>query len=245
MERNIQVYSSKSELVKAVTEKIINAINRSVYQQGVCYLALAGGNTPRDVYSLVAKEHVKNHVSWNNVHLFWGDERTVPPDHPESNYGMVKHSLLDHIAIPAENIHRIPAEMAPRQAAEEYTRGLHGLFKEMPPHFDLILLGVGGDGHTASLFPGTDVLNENSQPVAAVFVPKLNTWRVTLTLPVLNAAREIIFLVSGSSKSEIVRRIMSVEQPTKELPASLIHPENGMVHWMLDSDAAIAIQNRV
>jgi 6-phosphogluconolactonase len=154
---------------------------------------------------------------------------------------MVQQALLAHITMPEDNVHRIRGEIAPEQASAEYTELLRSHFKEDLPHFDLILLGIGEDGHTASLFPGTDALVEYNQPVTAVFVPKFNTWRVTMTLPVLNAAGEIVFLASGSSKSNIAQRILSVEQPTKDLPATLVNPENGMVHWMLDSDAAALI----
>jgi 6-phosphogluconolactonase len=168
----------------------------------------------------------------------------VSPDHPDSNYGMTRQTLLAHIAIPEDNVHRIRGEIAPEQASIEYAELLRGHFTEDLPHFDLILLGIGEDGHTASLFPGTDALVEYNHPVTAVFVPKFNTWRVTMTLPVLNAAREIVFLASGSSKSNIAQRILSVEQPTKDLPATLVNPENGMVHWMLDSDAAALINKK-
>ncbi|MFQ5823126.1 MAG: 6-phosphogluconolactonase [bacterium] len=241
MKSNIQIFATKSELVSAVTEEIINTIEQNSQEKGICNIALAGGNTPREVYALLAVHH-KSRVDWNRVHLFWGDERTVPQDHPDSNFSMVQQALLAHIAIPERNVHRIRGEMAPREAAAEYTAFLSKHFQEMPPHFDLILLGVGEEGHTASLFPGTNALEELNQPVMAVFVPKLNTWRVTLTLPVLNAAREVVFLVAGSSKSNIVKRVMRVEQPTKALPASLVHPEKGTLHWMLDSEAAKLIQ---
>ncbi len=242
MKKNIRVYSSKSELIKAVANKIINTIKGSVQEKGRCYLALAGGNTPRDVYSLLAKEHDKNPVSWNQVHLFWGDERTVPPEHPDSNYAMAKRSFLDQITIPPENIHRIEGEMEPERAAEKYEKVLHDVFKDKPPRFDLILLGVGEDGHTASLFPETEALDVTDRLVTAVFVPKLNSWRVTLTLPLLNAAREVVFMVSGGSKSKIIQQIMTVRHPTKELPATLVHPENGRLTWMLDFEAGTLIE---
>jgi len=239
--RKIQIYPSKKELIIATTEKIIDTIEQSIQKHGLCNIALSGGNTPYDIYSLLAENSYRDSVDWSCVHLFWGDERMVSPDHPDSNYGMTRQTLLAHIAIPEDNVHRIRGEIAPEQASIEYTELLHDHFKKDSSHFDLILLGIGEDGHTASLFPGTDAVVENNQPVTAVFVPKFNTWRVTMTLPVLNAAREIIFLASGSSKSNIVQRILSIEQPTKDIPATLVNPENGMVHWMMDSDAAALI----
>jgi len=239
--RKINIYPNKKDLIIATTEKIISTIEQSIQKYGLCNIALSGGNTPHDIYSLLAKNSYRNRVDWNCVHLFWGDERMVPPDHPDSNFGMVQQALLAHITMPEDNVHRIRGEIAPEQASAEYTKLLRDHFREDLPHFDLILLGIGEDGHTASLFPGTDALVEYNQPVTAVFVPKFNTWRVTMTLPVLNAAGEIVFLASGSSKSNIAQRILSVEQPTKDLPATLVNPENGMVHWMLDSDAAALI----
>ena len=242
--RKIHIYPGKKELIIATTEKIIDYIEQTTQKHGLCNIALSGGNTPYDVYSLLAENSYRDSVDWNCVHLFWGDERMVSPDHPDSNYGMTRQTLLEHIAIPEDNVHRIRGEIAPEQASIEYAELLRGHFTEDLPHFDLILLGIGEDGHTASLFPGTDALVEYNQPVTAVFVPKFNTWRVTMTLPVLNAAREIVFLASGSSKSNIAQRILSVEQPTKDLPATLVNPENGMVHWMLDSDAAALINKK-
>ncbi|MFQ5965657.1 MAG: 6-phosphogluconolactonase [Candidatus Scalinduaceae bacterium] len=242
--RNICVYANKKELVIATTEKIINFIKYVIQENGLCNIALAGGNTPRDVYSMLAMNAYKKRVDWNCVHLFWGDERTVPPNHPDSNFRMVKQALLMHITIPEDNVHRIRGEIEPGQAATEYTTLLRDHFKGDLPRFDLILLGVGEDGHTASLFPGTSALGEHNKPVVAVFVSKLNTCRVTLTLPVFNAAKEIIFLVSGSSKSDIVQQIINVDRPTKDLPATLINPDNGIIHWMLDSEAAALIDKK-
>ncbi|MFQ6112863.1 MAG: 6-phosphogluconolactonase [bacterium] len=243
MENEIYIYASKSELVSAVTEKMISTIQRHLQAKSICNIALAGGNTPREVYASLAAEYA-NRVDWNRVHLFWGDERTVPPDHDDSNFKMVQQALLAHIAIPDKNVHRIRGELAPGEAAAQYATLLNKHFKEKPPRLDLILLGVGEDGHTASLFPATGALQELNEPVVALFVPGLNTWRVTLTLPVLNAAGEIIFLVAGSAKSEIVKRVMSVEQPTKDLPATLVRPENGRLDWMLDGDAAALINKK-
>jgi 6-phosphogluconolactonase len=180
-------------------------------------------------------------VDWNGLHLFWGDERMVPPEHQDSNFRMVQQTLLEHIKIPDRNVHRIRGEITPEKSAAEYAELLHNSFRKDSPHFDLILLGIGEDGHTASLFPDTDAIEECERHAVAVFVPRLNTWRVTLTLPVLNAAREVFFLVSGSSKSNIIQRIMNIKQPTKDLPATMVNPENGTLRWMLDSDAVALI----
>jgi len=165
----------------------------------------------------------------------------VPPEHEDSNFRMVKETLLDHVGIPDGNVHRIRGEIVPEQAAREYAEFLHNHFKSDSPRFDIILLGIGEDGHTASLFPGTDAVEECKLYTVAVFVPRLDTWRVTLTFPVLNAAREVLFLAAGRSKSDIVQRVISIKQPAKEFPASMVNPEDGTLHWMLDSEAMVLI----
>ncbi|MBO1224135.1 MAG: 6-phosphogluconolactonase [Candidatus Scalindua sediminis] len=241
MEKRIHVYPNKEKLVAATTERVINLIGQAIQENGLCNIALAGGNTPREVYSMLAANSYRDRVDWNGLHLFWGDERMVPPEHQDSNFRMVQQTLLEHIKIPDGNVHRIRGEITPEQAASEYAELLHNSFRKDSPRFDLILLGIGEDGHTASLFPDTDAIEECERHAVAVFVPRLNTWRVTLTLPVLNAAREVIFLVSGNSKSNIIQRIMNIKQPTKDLPATMVNPENGTLRWMLDSDAAALI----
>lgn len=241
MGKRIHIYPNKEKLVIATTEQIVNLIGQAIQKNGFCNIALSGGNTPREVYSMLAMHPYRDRVNWNGIHLFWGDERMVPPEHQDSNFRMVQQTLLKHINIPEGNVHRIRGETAPEKAAAEYARMLHDSFRKDTPCFDLILLGIGEDGHTASLFPDTDAIEECERHVVAVFVPRLNAWRVTLTLPVLNAAREIFFLVSGRSKSNIIQRIMSINNPTKEFPASMVNPENGILHWMLDSDAAALI----
>ncbi|MFQ5605451.1 MAG: 6-phosphogluconolactonase [bacterium] len=238
MEQEIDIYPSKPALVTMAAEKIVEIINLSRQRWGDCSVALAGGNTPRDVYSLLASRLYQNRVDWPQVHLFWGDERAVPPDHPDSNFRMVKESLLDQIEIPPANVHRMRGEIEPEQAALEYEQVLLEQFNESPPRFDLILLGLGEDGHTASLFPGAKAIDEKNKLVTSVFVSRLDTNRITLTLPVLNAARTVIFLVAGSSKSEIVQRVLNLDGPSKQLPASLVLPVPGNLMWMLDNSAA-------
>ncbi len=241
MGKKIHAYPNKDKLVTATTERVINEIRQAIQERGLCNMALAGGNTPREIYSKLAESIYQDRVDWNRLHLFWGDERMVPPEHQDSNFKMVKETLLDHVRIPDGNVHRIRGEVAPEQAAREYAELLHNRFKSDSPRFDIILLGIGEDGHTASLFPGTDAVEECGKHATAVFVPRLDTWRVTLTFPVLNAAREILFLASGRSKSDIVQCIISIKQPAKEFPASMVNPVNGTLHWMLDSEAVVLI----
>ena len=241
MGKKIHLYPNKEQLVTATTEHVVNSIGQAIEERGLCNIALAGGNTPREVYSMLAEESYRGRVDWDKLHLFWGDERMVPPEHQDSNFRMVKETLLDHVRIPDVNVHRIRGEIAPEKSATDYAELLHKHFKEDLPRFDLILLGIGEDGHTASLFPGTDAVEECERYAVAVFVSRLGTWRVTLTFPVLNAAREVFFLVSGRSKADTVRRIISIKQPAKEFPASMVNPENGTLHWMLDSEAVVLI----
>lgn len=241
-DREVQIYSSKAELVAAVAERINKITQKSVKDSGRCAIALAGGNTPRDVYSLLSRDPYANQLNWHQIHLFWGDERMVPPDRPESNFKMVKEALLDRVAIPQQNIHRIRGEIDPADSASEYSRDLKKSFDARVPQFDLILLGLGEDGHTASLFPGTAAVEEEGKWAVSVFVSKLGSWRVTLTLPVLNNAKELIFIVSGKVKSQIVKKILELQGSVLEVPASLVSPSKGNVHWMLDSEAASLLE---
>jgi 6-phosphogluconolactonase len=236
-ENQIQIHPTTTELTNAAAAAIEKTITSALEARHTCTLALSGGTTPRDVYArLVTAPHDK--IDWRHVHLFWGDERTVPPDDPDSNYKMAETALLKHITIPRENVHRIRGGTDPKTAASEYSRVIRDTMPAGPPRFDLVLLGVGADGHTASLFPGTGAIGEDGAPVAAVYVPSLGTWRITLTLPAINAARRVIFMASGKSKADIVRRLFSLDAPTDDLPASLVRPHDGEVIWMLDKDAA-------
>jgi 6-phosphogluconolactonase len=178
-------------------------------------------------------------VDWQHVHLVFCDERAVPPDNPESNFGIVQGDLISRIVIPSENVHRIAGEMSPADAAEQYADELKRLFSKVQRRLDLVLLGVGSDGHTASLFSGTPTLEEGDDLVRAVFVPHLNSWRVTLTLSVINSARTVVFLVSGKQKASVVQRILDSKTP--QFPASFVRPTGGRLLWMMDEDAASMI----
>ncbi|GAX62421.1 6-phosphogluconolactonase/glucosamine-6-phosphate isomerase/deaminase [Candidatus Scalindua japonica] len=241
MKKKIHAYPNKQKLLTATAEHMVGSIVQTIRNNGVCNVVLSGGSTPGGVFSLLASDSNRDQVDWGRIHIFWGDERMVPPEHNDSNFRMARETLLDHIKISDKNVHRIRGEIAPELAAAEYVELLNDHFKGSLPCFDLVLLGLGEDGHTASLFPETDAVEESEKNVVAVFVPKLDTWRVTLTLAVINAAREVLFLVSGKSKSEIIQRIISTKQPVKELPATMVNPQNGELHWMLDSDAMVLI----
>jgi 6-phosphogluconolactonase len=181
------------------------------------------------------------------VHLFWGDERCVPPDHPESNFRMVRESLLSKVQIPSENVHRMMGEKEPEQAATEYEGHLREWFHLPPggvPRFDLIFLGLGEDGHTASLFPGSPVLENDNRLVATVYVERLKAYRLTLTLPVINAAAQATFLVSGESKRAIVKQLLGASRESSNFPAAKVAPTDGKLTWLITEDAAEGFSKR-
>ena len=204
-------------------------------------VALSGGSTPRQLYELLADEtrEFREQILWQQCHFFWTDERPVAPDHPDSNYRMTWDAMLRHVAVPETNIHRIQGEKPPEDAAIEYEKELRTFFRlkdDESPAFDLILLGLGEDGHTASIFPGTEVLNESRRLVAAPWVAKMNSHRITLTLPVLNNAATIAFLVSGETKATILHEVLEGKPAT--FPAQAIRPTSGELVWLADSAAA-------
>lgn len=200
-------------------------------------LALSGGSTPKHLYQRLAAADFAARLDWPRVHLFWGDERCVPPDDPASNYRLARETLLDHLSIPSVNIHRIPGEQEPAQAAARYDRRLRDFFGGLP-RFDLILLGLGDDGHIASLFPHTPALQERHRYAVHSTAPVPPIHRVTLTLPVINAAARVLFLVSGAGKAAILRRVLEGEATADDLPAQLIRPARGEVIWLVDESAA-------
>lgn len=200
--------------------------------------ALSGGSTPRQLYARLAQSDLVSRVNWDAVHLFWGDERCVPPDHPDSNYRMVRESL--RVPIPEENIHRIHGELASELAAEEYENKLRSFFTETP-RFDLILLGMGEDGHTASLFADSPALKESARWAVAVAhetPPPPLVPRVSLTLPVINNAQDIVFLVNGAGKASRLAEILNEPEKNNGLPAQAVRPNDGELHWLVDTTAA-------
>jgi 6-phosphogluconolactonase len=239
---HVVVYRSRHDLETAAAAEILRVITTTLEEGAHCCIALAGGSTPRSVYRLIGTGEGAARIEWDRVHLYFGDERMVPPTDAESNYRMVHEELVSRIGIPAGNVHRIRGEEEPADAAMLYRTELTAIFSGTGATFDLTLLGLGEDGHTASLFPGTDVLSDLTHSASAVFVPRLDAWRTTLTLPAINRSREILFLVSGSAKAAVVRRLLTLAGPEVELPASLISPDHGTLHWMLDDDAAALLE---
>jgi 6-phosphogluconolactonase len=243
-EREIVVCRDVADLNRRAAELFITIAGQSVRRSGRFTVALSGGSTPTHLYSLLASPGYSERVPWQNVHLFWGDERCVPPDHPESNFRMVQESLLSKVEVPPANVHRIAGEKTPEIAAAEYEATLRRFFQlgngELP-RFDLIYLGIGADGHTASLFPGSDALNLTNRLVAASYVKKLQAHRITLTPPVLNHGANAVFLVAGSDKAAIVKNVLGDETVAPVLPAAMIRPVNGQLVWMITQDAAAGL----
>src|SRR6202021_627847 len=237
--RSIEVLPTAADLFHAAAEEFVSAGRAAIGAQGRFTVALSGGSTPKALYSLLAANYAT--FAWNRIFLFFGDERHVPPTRPESNYRMVNESLLTKIAIPAENVFRVPAENPDAAAAaSEYEAQLRRFFELKSeiksgdlksgefPRFDLILLGLGPDGHTASLFPETAALQEKSRLVVANWVEKFKTDRITFTLPLLNAARSVAFLVSGTGKAPALHAVLEdAAAPATHYPAKLVHPGHG------------------
>jgi 6-phosphogluconolactonase len=241
-EPQVRVFGSPQELFRGAAEKFCVIGARSIQDHGRFTVALSGGSTPRGLHQELVT-HFSSQLTWNKVFFFWGDERQVPPDSSDSNYRMAKETLLSKLPVPTENIIRVPAELPDaREAARKYQQRLEKFFHPAPsafPRFDFILLGMGPDGHTASLFPGTAALQDQDHFVVANWVDKLNAFRITLTYPVLNNASSVMFLVSGDEKSEMVRRALN--DPAANLPCQGVRPVEGELSWFLDKGAAVKL----
>ncbi len=240
------------DLLRTAATGIIDIARASVAAQGICTIALSGGSTPRRLYALLATPELAAEMPWQDTHIFWGDERHVAPDSPDSNYRMANEALLSHVPIPQENIHRIPAELPNAGTvavayADDLRRSFH-LGADDPdalPRFDLILLGMGEDGHTASLFPQSPALSELKALVAANPVTKLDTTRITLTLPVLNHAARVWFLITGGGKAQVLMEVLEGPRRPEIFPSQLISPSDGELCFLLDSTAAAALSPRL
>jgi 6-phosphogluconolactonase len=221
--------------------------NEAVGARGRFAVALSGGRTPQRLYALLAdeREPFRAQIPWNEVHLFWGDERHVPPDDPESNYRMVREVLLSRLSIPDSNVHRIEGEREDAaQAAALYESELRSFFDLGPgefPRFDLILLGIGADGHTASLFPKTAALGVRDRAVVSNWVPKLDAFRITMTLPVFWNAAAVVFLVSGADKAAVLAAVFGPSRLSDPLPCELVRPQTGELVWLVDRAAAASV----
>ena len=236
-----RVLAGPEELATAGAELVAGLIRERVARAGACHLVLSGGSTPAGLYRHLARPPYTGRIAWDRVHLFWGDERCLPPDHPQSNFRLAKEALLDQIQAPAANLHRMPGELGPEDGSEAYHQKLVAFFGEQAavPAFDLVLLGLGPDGHTASLFPGRPLEDPRGRWVMGADPGETEPRvpRITLTLTAINAARTVLFLVSGAPKAGIVAAVRAGGPAAAAYPAARVRPAGDLV-WLLDRPAA-------
>lgn len=250
----LEVHDTGQTLTRAAAEHVVRIAEGAVTRSGRFTIALAGGSTPKALYTLLGSPEYLPVIDWGRSHVFWGDERTVPPEHQDSNYHMAKLALLSFTSLPVDHIHRMRGEIDPQKAADEYEQKLRKFFvgrgqveddnDHLYPRFDLVLLGMGDDGHTASLFPNSAALGETERWVVANEVEKLKTWRITLTARAINAAAHVIFLVTGAQKAERLQEVLEGESKPEELPAQMIQPLHGDLLWLVDRAAAAKLTRK-
>lgn len=238
MDAEIVVVPDAEALAREAAQRFADLAREAAGSRGRFSVALSGGSTPGRLFRLLAEEPYQVQIPWEQVHLFWGDERCVPPDDPGSNFRLAEEALIAHVPIPSENVNRVRGELEPAAAAWTYERELQDFFCGPRSRFDLVLLGLGKDGHTASLFPGSPLLDERERlaaPTTASYQDR-PAQRVTLTLSAINTARQVLFLVAGGAKAEVVQAV--IEGPAGRYPAQRIQPTAGQLAWLLDAAAA-------
>jgi 6-phosphogluconolactonase len=246
----VEIYPTGDALMQAAAQRFAACAEAAIQAAGRFVVALSGGSTPKRLYALLATEPYAGRVQWSRVHVFWGDERCVPPDDPASNYRTAREALLSRVPVPEGNVHRMRGEDDPGSAAAAYERELREIFvtPDGPPactparRFDLVLLGMGDNGHTASLFPGTPAVRETERWVMAQCVNAVSMWRVTLTPVIINSAAEVTFLVSGGEKAGMLRRVLKGPNMPDALPAQAIAPGHGRLRWLVDATAAADLE---
>lgn len=242
---NVRILPAPAAVAEAAGQLFISSARQAVAARGAFRVALSGGSTPEALYRWLAEPARAGQVDWRRVKVFFGDERCVPPDDARSNYGQARAALLGRVPLPGRNIHRMQGELPPEEAARACEQQLTHAFEAGEPRFDLILLGMGDDGHTASLFPRMPALEERTRWCVATDVPayvKPNVRRVTLTFPVLNAARAVAFLVTGQGKAARVAEVLSPRGEGELLPAARVNPAGGALIWLLDEEAASLLE---
>jgi 6-phosphogluconolactonase len=232
----IKVVPDPAALASQGAERFVDIAREAIALRGRFSVALSGGHTPEQMFHLLSQEPYRSQVAWEKVEIFFGDERCVPPDSPESNFRMANESLIRKVPVPGDNVYRMRGEIDPNEAAIEYGQMLKEKFGD--GGLDLVFLGMGPDGHTASLFPGTEALRETKHRCVANFVAKLNAWRITMTVPFINRAGTVLFLVAGADKAQRVAEVLEGPADPERLPSQLIRPDPGKLVWLLDAEAA-------
>lgn len=238
MKSELRVFPDRTALARAAAVRFVEIAQASVALNQRFTVALSGGSTPEPMYRLLATPEYACQIDWRQTHLFWSDERCVPPNHPDSNYGLASRAFIDQVPVSMENVYRILGEEVPEAAAERYERELKGHFKVGGPRFDLILLGLGEDGHTASIFPGSTAAIESKRFAVAVQHPDSDQWRITLTLTAINESANVMFQVAGESKRNILKVVRSGATAQYEVPAIGVDPRDGAVLWLCDQAAS-------
>lgn len=240
---NLLIYKTKSELLKDLAEYIITIGEKAIAENDCFNFVLTGGNSPKELYTMLAMDY-REKLDWTKVYFFIGDERNVPPGHESYNGLMARKSIIDPLNVAADHVFFVDTTQAPEKAAIEYAKEISTHFNGADLSFDLILLGMGDDAHTASLFPGTEVLGNNEVTVAAVYVEKLDTYRITFTAPLINKAKNVAFLVFGESKAEAIKHVIEDQTKNTQLyPSQLIDPIDGSLTFFIDSDAGKLLEN--
>lgn len=238
------ILPTPADVARRAAEELTETAVETVRLKGRVAVALSGGSTPIEMFGLLTREPFRSEMPWQQLHLFWSDERCVPPDSPDSNYYAANEALLSRVDIPEENVHRLRGEIEPDEAAREYERQIRAAVEGDPPRFDLILLGMGGDGHTASLFPHSDGLSVTDRLVVHNHVPDEHRGsapvadRLTFTSTLINAAERVTFLVTGSGKADVLKAVLEGERDTEQYPSQLVLPADGKLLWLLDEAAA-------
>ncbi len=240
---NIRIFDNPGTLFEAAALHIAELSKNCIATNGQFTIALSGGNTPRKLYELLAQKPWSILLEWKNIFVFWGDERCVPLSDVNNNAHMASVALLNHVPIPTENIFPIPVNLEPAKAASSYEETVKTFFKKNPPRFDLILLGLGDDGHTASLFPYTEILNDSGEHIKEVFIKETRKYRISFTPGLINEAKNILFLVTGHGKAPIMKTIFSPGQDSQKYPAQLVKPVAGTLAWYVDQEAASKLKN--
>ena len=234
----VNIFPDVNSVIEGAAKLVVARSQESIQQSGRFSLVLSGGSSPKKLHELLTTPAYRNQVQWDKVFFFFGDERYVPADHPDSNYLMAKKTLFEPLNINESQVFRMNTSLAPEAAALAYENDINGYFADKPSRFDLVILGIGDDAHTASLFPGTSVLQEKTAPVKSLFIEKVKMFRITLTAPLINKAAHVAFLVYGASKAPAVHHIIEGERDINQYPAQLVSPAKGDLSWFLDEAAA-------